>query len=78
LHHDNVPSLAWLGVLRLFSVSSIEDKLKGRHFVTIEVTEADSQAVLNALTEHHFQDAFKKMAEELGTVRTRGRELLRG
>jgi hypothetical protein len=27
-------------------------KLKGRHFDTIEVMEAESQAVLNILTEH--------------------------
>jgi hypothetical protein len=35
-------------------------KLKGRHFDTTEVIEAESQAVLNTLTEHDFQDAFKK------------------
>jgi hypothetical protein len=35
-------------------------KLKGRHFDTIEVMEAESQAVLNSLTEHGFWDAFKK------------------
>jgi hypothetical protein len=34
-------------------------KLKGRHFDTVEVTKADSQAVLNSLTEHGIQDAFK-------------------
>jgi hypothetical protein len=33
-------------------------KLKGRHFDTIEVIEAESQAVLNSLTEHDFQDAY--------------------
>jgi hypothetical protein len=32
-------------------------KLKNRHFDTIEVIEAESQAVLNTLTKHHFQDA---------------------
>jgi hypothetical protein len=37
--------------LRLLSVS--------RHFDTIEVMDAESQAVLNTLTEHDFQDAFK-------------------
>jgi predicted helicase len=42
----------------------------------IEMIEAESQAVLNALTEHDFQDAFKKMAEMLGTVHTCGRVLL--
>jgi hypothetical protein len=35
-------------------------KLKGRHFDTIEVIEAESQAVLNTLTEHDFQDEFTK------------------
>jgi hypothetical protein len=35
-------------------------KLEGRHFDTTEVMEAESQAVLNSLTEHGFQDAFKK------------------
>jgi hypothetical protein len=35
-------------------------KLKGCRFDTTEVIEAESQAVLNTLTEHNFQDAFKK------------------
>jgi hypothetical protein len=35
-------------------------KLKGRHFDTTEVIEAESQAVLNTLTEHNFQEEFKK------------------
>jgi hypothetical protein len=34
-------------------------KLKGRHFDTIEVMEAESQAVLDTLTEHDFKDAFE-------------------
>jgi hypothetical protein len=34
-------------------------RLTGRHFDTIEVIEAESQAVLNILTEQNFQDAFK-------------------
>jgi hypothetical protein len=34
-------------------------KLKGCHFDTIEVIEAESKAVLNTLTEHDFLDAFK-------------------
>jgi hypothetical protein len=34
-------------------------KLKDRHFDTVEVIESESQAVLNTLTEHDFQDAFK-------------------
>jgi hypothetical protein len=32
-------------------------KLKDHHFGTNEVIEAESQAVLNTLTEHDFQDA---------------------
>jgi hypothetical protein len=35
-------------------------KLKGRHFDTTEVMEAEPQAVLNTLAEHDFPDAFKK------------------
>jgi predicted helicase len=53
-------------------------KLKGRHFETTEVIKAESQAMLNTLTEHGFQAAFKEMAEALGTVHTRGRGLIRG
>jgi hypothetical protein len=34
-------------------------KLKGSHFDRIEVIEAEWEAVLNTLTEHDFQDAFK-------------------
>jgi hypothetical protein len=33
--------------------------LKGRHFDTVVMMEAELQAVLNSLTEHVFQDAFK-------------------
>jgi hypothetical protein len=35
-------------------------KLKGGRFDTIEVIEAESRAVLNTLTEHDLQDAFRK------------------
>jgi hypothetical protein len=42
-----------------FSASPIEDKLKGSHFDTLQQTEAESQAMLNILTEHDFHDAFK-------------------
>jgi hypothetical protein len=34
--------------------------LKAHHFDTIEVIEAESQAVLNSLGVHDVQDAFKK------------------
>jgi hypothetical protein len=33
-------------------------KLKGLNFDAIEVIEAESQAVLNTLAEHDFQDEF--------------------
>jgi hypothetical protein len=35
-------------------------KQKSRHFDTIEVIQAESQALLNTLTEHDFQDTFKE------------------
>jgi hypothetical protein len=35
-------------------------KLKGRHFDTVEVIKAEMKAVLNILTEHNVQNAFKK------------------
>jgi hypothetical protein len=34
--------------------------LRGSHFDTIEVIEAESLAVLTSLTDHNFQDAIKK------------------
>jgi hypothetical protein len=37
-------------------------QLKGRHFDTTEVIEAESQTVLTIFTEHDFQDAFKKFS----------------
>jgi hypothetical protein len=53
-------------------------ELRSYHFHTIKVIAAESQAVLNTLTQHDFRDAFKEMAEALGTVHARGRGLLRG
>jgi hypothetical protein len=52
-------------------------KFRGRHFDTSEVIEVESQVVPNTLTRHYFQDVFKKMAEALGMMHTRGRGLLR-
>jgi hypothetical protein len=40
--------------------SRLKIKLNGRHFDKTEAIEAESQAVLNTLTEQDFQDAFKK------------------
>jgi histone-lysine N-methyltransferase SETMAR len=37
----------------------LKTKLKGHRLDTTEVTEADSRVLLNTLTEHDFQDAFK-------------------
>jgi hypothetical protein len=39
--------------------SELKIKLKGHNFDTIEVVEAESQVVLDVLTEHCFCDAFK-------------------
>jgi hypothetical protein len=50
-------------------------KFKVRHFDIIDVIEAQLQAILNTITEHDFQDAFK-MAEMAGTVHMRGRGVL--
>jgi hypothetical protein len=41
------------------SFPRLKIKLKGRHFDTVKVIEAESQAVLNTLTEHDFQNASK-------------------
>jgi hypothetical protein len=43
-----------------FLVSQIEGKTERPPLNTTEVIEAESQAVLNTLTDHDFQDAFKK------------------
>jgi hypothetical protein len=52
-------------------------KLKGRHFDTTEVMEAESKAVMNTLTEQDFQ-MHLNTAEIPRTVHTRERGLLRG
>jgi hypothetical protein len=39
-------------------------KLKGFHFDTMKVIEAESQAVLTTLTELDFQDGIKKLVFE--------------
>jgi hypothetical protein len=69
-HHDNVPSHIFFFTKEffaknnttqvprptlLFSVSQIEEKLKSRHFDTVEVIEAES---LNNFIDHDFKDAF--------------------
>jgi hypothetical protein len=53
-------------------------KLLGRHFDTIEVIESELQAVLNTLTEHDFEDAFKKWQKNWELCVMRGKGILRG
>jgi hypothetical protein len=75
LHHDNTPPTTFFFAREFWTKSNmtiltnppyfslflqLKIKLKGRHLDIIEVIEAESQAVLNTLTEHHIQDAFKK------------------
>jgi hypothetical protein len=67
LHHDNAPRHTSIFTRELLTVPThptfqfprLKIKLKGLHFDTTEVIEAESQAVMNTLTEHNFQDAFK-------------------
>jgi hypothetical protein len=44
----------------IFLFFQLKIKLNGHHFDTIEVIKEEPQAVLNTLTGHDFQDAFKK------------------
>jgi hypothetical protein len=81
LHHDNAQSHTSFITRELLSKSKmtfipthltflfpwLKIKLKCCHFDTNEVTEAESQAVLNTLTEHDFQDAFKKCTRSTGS-----------
>jgi hypothetical protein len=75
LHHDNAPSHTSFFITECLTKNNttvvpnppyfslflqLQTKLKGRHFDTTEVIEAESQAVLSTLTVHAFQDAFKK------------------
>jgi hypothetical protein len=75
LHLDNAPSNTSFFIREFFIKNNmtvtphpphfslfprLKIKLKCRHFDTIEVVEAESQAMQNTLTEHDFQDAFKK------------------
>jgi hypothetical protein len=53
--HDCHPHPAYFSLFHRFKL-----KLKCSHFDTTEVIEAESQVVLNTLTEHAFRDAFKK------------------
>jgi hypothetical protein len=48
----------------LFMFPKLKIKLKYRHFDTIEMIKAESQAVMNTLTEHELQDAFRKLRKD--------------
>jgi hypothetical protein len=50
-----VPHLSYFSLFPQLKIT-----LKGSHFDTTEVIKAEWQVVLNTLTEHVFQDAFKK------------------
>jgi hypothetical protein len=52
--HDSLPHPPYFSLFPQLKVI-----LKGCHFDTIEVIEAESQAVLNTFTKHGFQDTFK-------------------
>jgi hypothetical protein len=69
LHHNNAPSHGFFFIREFLTKSNMafvphppycspfprwKIELKGRHFDTTEVMEAESQAVLNSLTEHDF------------------------
>jgi hypothetical protein len=64
LHCDNTPSLTYPTHLTwqstAFVVPKLKIKLEGYHFDTAEMIEAELQVMLNILTEHDSQDAFKK------------------
>jgi hypothetical protein len=66
LHHDNAPAHTSFFTKEIvdhppyFSLfPRLKIKLKGCHLDTVELVEAKSQAVLNTLTEHDFQNAFE-------------------
>jgi hypothetical protein len=75
LHHDNVPSHTSCFTREFLTTDNVtvinppyfslfprlKIKLKDRHFDTVEVNEAESQSVLNTLTEQDFQDGFKNV-----------------
>jgi hypothetical protein len=49
-----------LATCDFFLFSKIKLRLKGRRFDTIEMIQAESQRVLDTVTEKDFQEAFKK------------------
>ena len=61
-----------------FIFPKLKLKLKGCQFDTTEEIQAESQRVLDNLTEKDFQEAFQKLEETVGPASTWGRDLLRG
>jgi hypothetical protein len=61
-----------------FRFPKMKLKLKGCRKDTVEEIRAESQRVLDTLTEKDFQEAFQKREEKVRPVSTCGRELLRG
>jgi hypothetical protein len=49
-----------------FLFPRLKTKLKGRHFDTTRVIQAESQALLNSLTQHDFPEAFKTNGRSAG------------
>jgi hypothetical protein len=44
----------------IYLIPRLKIQLKGRQFDTTEVIKTESQAVLDTLTEHDFQNTFRK------------------
>jgi hypothetical protein len=62
LHHDSAPSqTTWLSSSThpTFLFPWLKIKLRGRHFDTVEVIEAESQVIPDTFTEHDFRMHFK-------------------
>jgi hypothetical protein len=51
-----------------FLFPKMKMKLKGRRFDTIEEIQAETQRVLDSLTEKDFQEAFQNMEDTVGPV----------
>jgi hypothetical protein len=67
-----------LATCDFFLFPNLKLKLKGRRFDAIQEIQAESQRVLDTLTEIYFQQAFQTMEETVRLVSTCGRELIRG
>jgi hypothetical protein len=88
LHHDNAPSDTSFFTRDFFFTKNniivvphppyfslfpqLKIQLKAAFFDTIVVIEAESQTVLNTLTEQDFQDAFKEWQKRCGAYTRKG------